>query len=117
SALRADSLEELASSSEALLLAVPVPELRAAAERLRPFARADHVVFDVGSVKSIPVAALREVFGTAVPWVGTHPLFGPASLARGERPLRVVVCPNPVHPEAERRVVALFERIGCQILA
>jgi prephenate dehydrogenase len=48
--------------------------------------------------------------------VATHPLFGPASLARGERPLRAVVCPNPAHPDAVRRVVALFERIGCQVL-
>jgi hypothetical protein len=55
---------------------------------------------------------MTQVFGLAQPWVATHPLFGPASLARGERPLRVVVCPNPLHPEPVRRVVALFDRLG-----
>src|SRR5262249_44128203 len=54
--------------------------------------------------------------GEAIPWVGTHPMFGPVSLARGERPLRAVVCPNPSHADAVARITALFERIGCEVI-
>jgi prephenate dehydrogenase len=62
------------------------------------------------------VAELEAVLGAAVPWVGSHPLFGPASLALGERPLRVVVCPNAIHPGAATRARALWERLGCVVL-
>jgi prephenate dehydrogenase len=33
-----------------------------------------------------------------------------------ERPLRVVVCPAPQHPEAAHHVRALYERIGCEVI-
>ncbi len=52
-----------------------------------------------------------------MPWCGTHPLFGPVSLALAERPLRVVLCPSPRHPAAAERVRALYERIGCEVIA
>ncbi len=75
------------------------------------------VVLDVGSVKVGPCAAMAEVLGAQVPWVGTHPLFGPLSLALAERPLRVVVCPAPgMHAEAAARVRELYERIGCEVV-
>ena len=36
------------------------------------------------------------------------------SLALGERPLRVVVCPNEQHPPSVARVKTLFEGLGCE---
>jgi prephenate dehydrogenase len=74
------------------------------------------IVLDVGSVKVKPAEALAKVLGEDIPWVGTHPLFGPMSLALAERPLRVVVCPSPSHPSAATRVHALFESMGCQVI-
>jgi prephenate dehydrogenase len=73
-------------------------------------------VMDVGSVKLGPEADLRAALGARIPWVATHPLFGPSSLARGERPLRVVVCPNPQHPQAVASARTLYERVGCEVL-
>lgn len=115
-ATRAASLPELVDGVDLVLVAVPVPAVREALVSLRPHLAPGQVVADVGSVKTVPARAMAEVLGDARPWVATHPLFGPASLARGERPLRAVVCPNPAHPDAVRRVIALFERIGCQVL-
>ncbi|WP_437678699.1 prephenate dehydrogenase/arogenate dehydrogenase family protein [Sorangium sp. So ce131] len=115
-AARAASLPELVDGADLVLVAVPVPAMRDAITSLRPHLAPGQVVADVGSVKTVPARAMAEVLGVDRPWVATHPLFGPASLARGERPLRAVVCPNPAHPDAVRRVVALFERIGCQVL-
>jgi prephenate dehydrogenase len=73
-------------------------------------------VFDVGSVKVGPCALLEAHLGAAIPHVGTHPLFGPVSLARAERPLRVVLCPSAKHPDAARRVEGLFHGLGCEVL-
>src|SRR5262245_46615845 len=95
--IRATSLAELSAATKTLVVWVPVSRVNETLAALRPHVGPDHVVMDVASVKKGPVAALRDVLGTAVPWVGTHPLFGPASLARGERPLRVVLCPAAEH--------------------
>lgn len=110
------SARHLAEDSDTLVLAVPVPALAGALRGLRPHLRADHLVFDVGSVKAGPCAVLEEQLGAAVPHAGTHPLFGPVSLARAERPLRVVLCPSAHHPAAALAVEKLFAGLGCEVL-
>lgn len=107
------SLAELAQACRTLVLAVPLGVMREVLLALRPSLTAAHTVFDVGSVKLHPSAALAEVLGAEVPWVATHPLFGPNSIALGERPLRVVICPNAQHPAAVARVTALYRELGC----
>jgi prephenate dehydrogenase len=114
--VRAGSLAELCHEADFVVIAVPVPVIGAAAAALLPHLSPRQIVFDVGSVKVAPTAMLAATLGRAIPWVGTHPLFGPVSLLRGERPLRAVVCPNAAHPEAVARVGALLSRIGCQVL-
>ncbi len=114
--LRAGSIPELLTGAEYVVVAVPVPKMRAVLETLRPHLRAEQLVLDVGSVKVRPVRDMLDVLGTQVPWVGTHPLFGPLSLAMAERPLRVVVCPNPLHPDTASRASRFYERLGCEIV-
>jgi prephenate dehydrogenase len=101
---------------DALALAVPIPALEGAIKQLRPHLRPDQLVFDVGSVKVGPCALLEQHLGDAIPHVGTHPLFGPVSLARAERPLRVVLCASPRHPAAAASVETLFQSLGCEVL-
>jgi prephenate dehydrogenase len=113
---RATSLPDLVSGADLVVVAVPVPRLHSVLEELRPHLRPSQLVLDVGSVKVKPVEALAEVLGAEIPWVGTHPLFGPLSLAMAERPLRVVLCPNPLHPSAAGRARAFYERLGCEIV-
>jgi prephenate dehydrogenase len=114
--VRAPGLPELVAGASFVVLAVPVPSTRSALQALRPYLTPDQIVLDVGSVKVHPAADLESVLGDAIPWVATHPLFGPVSLALAERPLRVVVCPSPRHPEAARRVAELYRRIGCEVI-
>ena len=113
---RATSLADLAKGAAFVIVAVPVPRMRSALLELRPHLQASQTVLDVGSVKVLPMALFAEVLGDSVPWCGTHPLFGPLSLALAERPLRVVVCPAKAHPEAAARARALYERIGCEVI-
>jgi len=113
---RASSLPALVAGAELVVVAVPVPRMHSILQDLRPHLTPSQLVLDVGSVKVKPVEALAGVLGSAIPWVGTHPLFGPLSLAMAERPLRVVICPNPQHPEAAARARAFYERLGCDIV-
>ena len=113
---RAAGLVDLAGRCPMLVLAVPVPFLGQALTQLRPHLQAAHTLFDVGSVKVGPCKLLGEHLGAAIPHAGTHPLFGPVSLARAERPLRVVVCPSPLHPAAADRVRQLFRALGCEVV-
>jgi prephenate dehydrogenase len=59
---------------------------------------------------------MAEVLGDEIPWIATHPLFGPDSLARGERPLRVVVVPSTRHPAALQAVLTFYTRLGCTVI-
>ncbi len=111
---RAAGPKELAARAGVLFLCVPVPAFENVLADLRPFLTADHLVLDVGSVKTWPSEVMGRVLGPGVPWCATHPLFGPVSLSRGERPLRVVVCPNDQHPAAANRAAALYGSLGCE---
>ncbi|MEW9570357.1 prephenate dehydrogenase/arogenate dehydrogenase family protein [Rhodanobacter sp. Si-c] len=104
------------AGAEWAVLAMPVPQLEPALRELRPLLEARHTVIDVGSVKEHPCALLDEHLGAAIPHAGTHPLFGPLSLARGE-PLRTVLCASARHPQAAWRTRALFEALGCTVIA
>ncbi|HET8899281.1 MAG TPA: prephenate dehydrogenase/arogenate dehydrogenase family protein, partial [Rhodanobacteraceae bacterium] len=99
-----------------VVLAMPVPMLGAALLELQPLVTPKQTVIDVGSVKEQPCALLDNALGERIPHCGSHPLFGPLSLARGERPLRVVLCASARHPDAARRTRALFESLGCEVL-
>lgn len=117
--LRAASPAEAVQGAELVVVAVPVPRLRQTLVDLRAHLAPGQVVLDVGSVKVGPAEAMAEVLGAAIPWVATHPLFGPLSLALAERPLRVVLCPAPAsfgHAAAAERVARLYERIGCEVI-
>ena len=115
-AVAAGGIPDLLAGAEVVVLAVPVATTGAALAALRPHLGPDQLVMDVGSVKVGPVTEMEASLGSDIPWIGTHPLFGPTSLALGERPLCAVVCPNALHPSAPERARALYRRVGCDEL-
>ncbi|MDR2013540.1 MAG: prephenate dehydrogenase/arogenate dehydrogenase family protein [Rhodanobacter sp.] len=115
-ALRRASLADAVRGAEWIVLAVPVPAIQGILHELRPLLVHGQTVIDVGSVKELPCRLMDEVLGADVPHAGTHPLFGPLSLARNERPLRCVLCASAQHPDAARRTRALFESIDCEVI-
>lgn len=114
--IRADSLPDLVAQSEVLVVATPVAMMAETFAAIALVATPDHRILDVGSVKLGPSRAMAEIFGERIPWVASHPLFGPVSLARAEPGQRAVICPNWLHPEAEREIADLYEAMGCAVL-
>jgi prephenate dehydrogenase len=114
--LAAGSLADAVDAAQWIVLAMPVPHMRDALQALRPLLHAGQVVLDVGSVKMHPCAAMDECLGAEIAHVGTHPLFGPISLARGDRPLRTVICASERHPQTATRARQLFVDLGCEVI-
>ena len=114
--LAAASTADAVQGAQWVVLAMPVPHMRDALATLRPLLHAGQTVIDVGSVKLHPCATMEELLGPDIAHAGTHPLFGPLSLARGERPLRVVVCASAQHPAAAAAARALFTGLGCEVI-
>ena len=106
----------LPAGPAAVVLCVPVQAVGDALASVEGTLGPEHLVVDVSSVRAPVEELFAERLGARVPWVGTHPLFGPSSIARGERPMRVVICPNDQHPDAAARAVALYRGIGCEVL-
>lgn len=107
---------ELCAGCRFVALATPVSAVSDALTALRAHLTPRHVVFDVGSVKLLPMRAMADLLGERVPWLGTHPLFGPVSLALGERPLTVVICPSERHAPAADSVRELLRAAGCHLV-
>ena len=112
---RVEDLSQLLVGAEAVFLAVPLRAVDGVVSSIRPCLDGSQLVLEVCSVKQGPVAAMRETLGREVPWVATHPLFGPTSIAMGDRPLSVVVCPNDWHPQAAAAARTLYEDLGCEV--
>ena len=114
-ALAAPSLRAALDGASWVVLAMPVPKIYEALRAARTLLHSGQIVFDVGSVKLHPCAAMAELLGEAIPHVGTHPLFGPLSLARGEL-RRTVICAAAEHPQAAERTRQLFVELGCEVI-
>jgi prephenate dehydrogenase len=111
----AESAATAAERAQWIMLAMPVPHMREALQALRPHLTDAQTVIDVGSVKVHPCAMMDEILGADIPHAGTHPLFGPLSLERGE-PLRAVICASPLHPLAAISARQLFLDLGCNVI-
>jgi prephenate dehydrogenase len=81
-----------AARADIVVLAVPVRAMRAVARAIAPLLAPGVLVLDVGSVKCLPAAILAETLPAHAAVIGTHPLFGPQSFARGMA-RKVVLCP------------------------
>jgi prephenate dehydrogenase len=72
-----------------VLLCVPITAMDAVVELIAPHLGAGTILADICSVKVMPMKAMLE--RTSTPVVGTHPLFGPATL---DAELRIAVVPG-----------------------
>lgn len=81
--------------------------------------RSDALVIDVCSVKVRPLQVLEKLLPKTCQIIGTHPMFGPASVREqgGIKGLKCVVCPVRAHETTERELERfLHEILGLRIL-
>lgn len=111
----ASDLDALVAGSDLIVVGVPLDAFETVLRDLRPRLQARHEVMDVCSVKEAPCRLMEEILGDVIGHVGSHPLFGPLSIARAE-PLRAVVCPDARHPRSAQRARDLFVSIGAEVM-
>lgn len=83
----ATQLAQAVSSSQVVLLCVPVGALTSALEEIHHLLRPEHLLMDITSVKCFPMATMERFFSGAV--VGAHPLFGPTPRPEDKRTILV----------------------------
>ena len=114
--LEAASLDQVAGS-ELLFLSVPISELETCCRGLAPLLSARTIVVDVCSVKLHPAKVMQHTLRSDQPLIGTHPLFGPDSVARLGLPGRkIVLCRLRASSEQTQVVRAILERLKLQII-
>lgn len=96
------------ASCDAVILAVPVNEISSAIAEIKAFLKPGAIVFDVGSVKTIPALAMIDELPSYVDIIGTHPLFGPQSARSGIGGLKIALC--PIRGAQFRRIAAFLRR-------
>lgn len=104
--------------ADAVVLAVNLQHLPSACDAIAPKLKSQSLVADVTSVKLRPVDRMRASLPEHVEILGTHPLFGPQSVAeRGLRGLSVALCPVRMSDATMARVRALLEgRLGLRLI-
>ena len=91
--VKSASLGEAASCA-VVVLAVPVQALAHTCRDISDFLPEGALVLDVASVKVEPVRVMRAGLPGHVRIIGTHPLFGPQSAAKGLTGQSIVICPD-----------------------
>lgn len=105
---------EDAAARDVVVVAVPVPAMRAVFAAIAPHLQPGALVVDVGSVKVMPAKWMTELLPASVDIVATHPLFGPQSVARDGLPgLRFVVC--PIRGDRHEKVAAFGRSLGLAV--
>lgn len=91
--IKKGSLQEVAEA-EVVFMLVPISAFRTCCLEIKQYLLPDTLVIDACSVKMISLQSMREIFGTAQPFLATHPLFGPDSVQKtnGLAGHKMVIC-------------------------
>ncbi len=85
------------------------------AARITPLLAPGTVVADTSSVKVWPMGQLERLLPPDQAFFGTHPMFGPDSWGRGERPT-IALCPGRGDSHARAEWAARFAELGMEVL-
>ena len=102
--------------ADAMLLTVPISELRAVCRTIAPKLTAGQLVVDACSVKQLPVEWMLEELPADVQIIGTHPLFGPDSGRAGIAGFKIAVCPVRVEEAVRKQINACLASFGLQVI-
>ncbi|MFW6387649.1 MAG: prephenate dehydrogenase/arogenate dehydrogenase family protein [bacterium] len=104
--------EDSLAQCDVLFLCVSIRAVGSVCERLAPILSSQTVVADTCSVKRVPVETMCRLLPEDIPVLGTHPMFGPDSVADHSHSLPVVVTPGRNSEGAERAWMRHFSNLG-----
>lgn len=84
---------------DVVIPAVPISAMKSILEQISPLLNPDSVVVDVCSVKTYPVKWMRELLPPDMPFLATHPMFGPDSAADTLAGQKIILCPQRLDSE------------------
>jgi prephenate dehydrogenase len=106
-----------AAACPVVILAVSVQSLEEMLRKAAPHLQPGTLVFDVASVKTVPVQLMQELVPAGCDIIATHPVFGPQSGAKGIAGLTVVTWPVRVKHERYEAVQRfLGHTLGLKVL-
>lgn len=91
---------EAALSQNLIVLSIPAQYIGEFLKTNRTLVNPDALVVDVASVKLQPIADMKRYLPSSCEIIGTHPIFGPGSAAKGIEGHRIVLCPVRCRPES-----------------
>lgn len=106
---------EDAADAQAVVLSVPVQAIPAACSAISGMLAENTLVCDVGSVKLRPIEWMLAALPQHVQVLGTHPLFGPQTVAElgGIKDEPIVLCPARISEETFQKAYDFCERAMC----
>ncbi len=108
-----EPMERVAKSS-IVLLCVPISQMRSVLMEIVPHLAENSLVADTCSVKCYPTSLMKTILPPHVQVIGTHPLFGPDSAAKGLRGKKIVLCPVRIRNLSS--VESFLKRLGLNVL-
>ncbi len=108
-----EPLEEVAKSC-IVLLCIPISKMRPVLMEMVPHLLKNSLVADTCSVKCYPVSLMKTILPPHVQVIGTHPLFGPDSAAKGLQGKKIVLC--PVRTRNLSIAESFLNRLGLNVL-
>ena len=108
-----ESNKELASSSDMLIISVPINNTPSVIREVAPFMRKDSVMIDVTSVKEEPLKTMEECLPDNVEYIPTHPVFGPRTT---ELDNQVIVLTAPKKGKWYKKVYDYLESKNMRII-
>lgn len=95
--VEAASSHDAVKRADAVILSLPIDGFEQAVEDIAPFTHDGQMIFDVTSVKAMPVNAMHKHIKKGIV-LGTHPMFGPG--ADGLAGRRFILTPTSQQEEA-----------------
>ena len=109
------SLEELADC-DGIFLCSAISSIPETCRSLVPLVRPGQTILDTCSVKVFPMQQMDETLPDTVETVGTHPMFGPDSVANGFSGLPIVISPGRCSERTVARWRKILEEMGLRVI-
>lgn len=107
---------ESVCQKEIIIIAVPISEIENCLKEMSPHINPNALVIDVCSVKCHPIEMMKKYLPKSVGLLGTHPMFGPDSAAKGLFGCKIVLCKERIEDKRYQDILNYLETHGLKVL-